>query len=142
MDTNQNQILTGKEGEEWDLDVAASWTKNHRDKHPDHPVSHFFGKEIIHKILNQPGCVGMRIYHAYDHDGKKHVIITGATGDGKDMLPAKKTPPVVGLSLSGNAIKPLMLADDDTDPDPGGVLGQQSGPCPGSPGCPDNDLTS
>lgn len=149
-------ILTGKEGEEFDLALSTGWTKNYRDKHPGEPISHFFGKEILQKILNQEGCVGIRIYHAHSKplnrfhrsviatskflqnvvaniQGDKHLIIVGATADGNDMLNTKPA----GQLLSKTemlAAAPAAVAYD--------VVGQQSAPCPGSPGCPKNNLTS
>jgi hypothetical protein len=132
METKPNQVyLTGKEGEEFDLELAASWTKNHRSKHPDLAHSHFFGKDILQKILDQDDCVGIRIHHAYSEDGKKHVILTGATSDGKDMIgkAAEKTPLTKGEM---KAVKPEIKF----------MVAQQAMPCPGSPGCPTNALTS
>jgi len=111
--TNNGIHITGREGEEFDLQLAASWTKNHREKHPEQPVSHFFGKEILQKILAQEGCQGIRFYHAHDENGKKHLIIVGATSDGKDQI---------------NTLQTL-------------IVGQQGLPCPGSPGCPKNVLS-
>lgn len=119
MSTTKNAThLTGNEGSEWDLEEASAWTKNHREKHPDHPVSHFYGKEILQKILAQEGCMGIRFYHAYDHHGKKHLILTGATADGEDMLNTTAT--------------------DGLQPH---IVGQAGTPCPGGAGCPTNSLT-
>ena len=115
--------LTGKEGEDFDLDLAASWTKNHREKHPDQPESHFFGKEILQKILAQDGCMGIRFYHSLNEEGKKHLIITGATADGKDQLN-------VGVKGAKGEKHGAIH-----------TIGQEAMPCPGSPGCPTNDLT-
>ncbi len=147
METQQNTIhLSGKEGEEFDLNLAASWTKNYRHKHPGEPISHFFGKEILQKILSQEGCQGIRFYHAHSKplsgwqrsmvsvsnfilkvvgnvEGEKHLIITGAGSDGKDQL---------NTSVTGATPEPGLQAH---------VVGQQSQPCPGSPGCPQNVLT-
>src|SRR5882757_153040 len=84
-------LLSGKEGEDWDLELSISWTKHHRDRHPHEPHSHFFGKEILERILSQPGCMGLRFHHAFskphkEDGGERHLIITGVTADGHDML--------------------------------------------------------
>ncbi|MDB5007822.1 MAG: hypothetical protein JWP45_2215 [Mucilaginibacter sp.] len=144
--------LTGKEGEEFDLELSASWTKNYRHKHPGEPISHFFGKEILQKILAQDDCQGIRIYHAHSKplngwrrsmvslgsfitkvtgnvDGEKHVIIVGASSDGKDQLNKP-----LGEPLSKNDLKDIVAPKKY-------MVAQQSSPCPGSPGCPLNDLT-
>ena len=66
METQRENPITGKEGSPIDLDVAANWTKNYRDKHPKETISQFFGKEILEKILTQENCLGIRFYYAYD----------------------------------------------------------------------------
>lgn len=134
MEKSKTPVLTGKVGEEFDLHTAASWTKNHREKHPDHPHSHFFGKEILEKILNQEGCVGLRFYHAHskahnEHGGEKHLIIVGAKADGTDMLNTASA-----QKLSRTELKAVAAPLD--------VVGQEALPCPGSPGCPKNLMTA
>jgi hypothetical protein len=125
-------VLTGKEGEEFDLELSASWTKNHRDLHPNEPHSHYFGKEILQKIMSQDGCVGLRFYHAKSEaangkGGDKHLIITGVRSDGRDMLNTKTA------KLSKEEMKTVTAFD---------IIGQQSMPCPGSPGCPKNVMSA
>ncbi|HAL82080.1 MAG TPA: hypothetical protein DCO83_07475 [Mucilaginibacter sp.] len=148
METQQNEIhLTGKEGGEFDLDLAASWTKNYRDKHPGETVSHFFGKDILQKILAQEGCQGIRFYYAHSKplsawqrsmvslsnfltkvagniESEKHLIIVGAGSDGKDQIDVELVE-----ALSRGELK--SLATHKTY-----MVGDQSSPCPGSPGCP------
>lgn len=133
MEKSKTPVLTGKEGEEFDLHKAASWTKNHRERHPDQPHSHFFGKEILQKILDQEGCVGLRFYHGHskahsEAGGEKHLIIVGAKADGTDML---NTPSAQKLS---RADMRAVAAPLDT-------VAQEALPCPGSPGCPKNLMT-
>src|SRR5450631_3480863 len=100
METQKQSPITGKEGSAIKLDVAASWTKNYRDKHPGETISQFFGKEILETILAQEHCLGLRFYYAHDKelsgwqrfivsisnfllkvigniDGNKHLIIAG-----------------------------------------------------------------
>jgi Na+-translocating ferredoxin:NAD+ oxidoreductase RnfC subunit len=125
-------LLSGKEGEEWDLELSMNWTKNHRERHPNEPHSHFFGKEILEKILSQPGCVGLRFHNAHskahnETGGERHLIITGATCDGHDMLNTASN-----QKLSKTEMKNVKTFD---------VVAQQSMPCPGSPGCPKNMLS-
>jgi hypothetical protein len=146
METQRENPITGKEGSPIDLDVAANWTKNYRDKHPKEPISQFFGKEILEKILSQENCLGIRFYYAYDKpltswqrctisianfitkvlgniDGEKHLVIVGSMSDGSDQITSKH--PESNL---------VMLASPFT-------VAEMSQPCPGSPGCPKNVLT-
>jgi hypothetical protein len=127
-------LLTGKEGEEWDLDLSISWAKNHRDRHPHEPHSHFFGKEILEKILSQEACVGLRFHNAHskghgEEGGERHLIITGVTADGHDMLNTASAQ----KKLSKTEMKTVTAFD---------VVGQQSTPCPGSPGCPKTAMSA
>lgn len=133
---NRKSHLTGREGSPIDLKVAASWTKHYRDRHPGETISQFFGKEILEKILSQPGCLGIRFYYAYDapRGGKKHLIIAGAMADGTDQI---HTEAFEAEAAAAPGAAPLM----------GGpapklyTVGEMSTPCPGSPGCPTNVLT-
>ncbi len=161
------QVLTGKEGEEFDLELSASWAKNYRDKHPGETISHFFGKEILQKILAQEGCQGIRFYHAHSKplngwhramvsvskfllnvvgnvEGEKHIIICGARGDGSDMLntASNQSSAPVGVPVPRKDLAAVQSEPLPPPPPPSDVVGQQSSPCPGSPGCPKNLMTS
>jgi len=148
METLQTTTyLTGKEGEEFDFDKAVSWTTNYRHKHPGETVSHFFGKDILQKILSQEGCQGIRFYHAHTKplngwqrsmvslsnfllkvvgnvEGERHLIIIGASSDGNDQLNKP-----LGEPLSADELKGISVAKKY-------MIGQEAAPCPGSPGCP------
>jgi len=155
-------VLTGREGEPFDLDVSANWTKNYRDRNPGDNVSHFFGREIIEKILAQQGCLGLRVYDAYDKpingwqramvaisnfilkvigniEGERHIIIVGAVHDGSDMLNTKPSAPV-GEPMARAEMATVMTAKTATaTPD---IIAQEALPCPGSPSCPKNALST
>jgi hypothetical protein len=78
--------FTGKEAEQFPLNTAAEWTRNYRNSmQPGAPKAHFFGKNIIKDILNQEGCMGIRIYYALDEEGKKQLIIVGADANENDI---------------------------------------------------------
>lgn len=112
METSKETLFNPHAGGAMEVDIAAGWTKNYRDKHPGETISHFFGRGIIEDLLAQDGCVGIRFYHAYDHDGKKHLVVVGVHPDGKDQVHEHPQQPLVYKA------------------------GDQSSPCPGSPGCP------
>ncbi len=78
--------FTGKEEHDVPIATAAEWTKNYRDAStPGATIAHFFGKDIVQRILNQDKCVGIRLYYAIDDDGKKQLIMVGANGDENDL---------------------------------------------------------
>lgn len=48
------------------------------------PLSHGYGTNKIETILNQSGCVGIRIYNGYSNNERKLVIV-GIDSSGNDM---------------------------------------------------------
>ncbi|GAB3819679.1 hypothetical protein [Pontibacter rugosus] len=81
----------GTEGAPIDLKEAAKWTKNYRDKEKETEngekiKAHFFGRDILLKILEQEDCMGIRMYYAKNDEGKKQLILVGATSEGDDMI--------------------------------------------------------
>jgi len=145
---NRMEVLTGREGAEIDIKVATEWTKNHRHRTPGGVVSQFFGQEIINRILQQPGCIGIRFYYANakpltgwqrfvkkcfaSSEGEVHLIMAGVTKDGEDQLPGS------GTHIQTFALKTTAAAADSSS---SAILGEQSVPCPGGAGCPTNTLT-
>jgi hypothetical protein len=77
--------FTGKEAEEFPLDTAAEWTANYRNANPGAVKAHFIGRDLINKMLEQDGCMGLRIYYALDENGNKQLIIVGADQEENDL---------------------------------------------------------
>lgn len=78
--------FTGNEAEEFPLETAEEWTANYQATiNTGDTVSHFFGKNIIKDILDQEGCMGIRVYYALDGNGDKQLIMVGANADEDDM---------------------------------------------------------
>ena len=144
--------LTGREGSEINLNVATEWTKYHRERTPGGVISQFFGQDILKRILNQPNCIGIRIYYANSKplsawqrfvlsvarffagntEGEVHLIISGVTEYGIDQLPSGTGEVAEAFSLKTTA---AASSSGST------ILGEQSVPCPGGIGCPQNALT-
>lgn len=108
----------GMEGDPLDIATAKKWTSNFRSKAnaSDEILAHYFGFEIIQKILGQEGCVGIRIYYALDDNGEKKLLLVGVDSKGENLLP-----------LEGGR------TSDDGD-----VVADYSYPCPDY--CPGNGL--
>jgi hypothetical protein len=88
--------FTGTENHDISLVEASKWTKNYRTKNPGELKAHFLGKNAIQAILNQVGCVGIRIYYALDDNNVKHLVLVGANADENDLyngLLAERTRP-------------------------------------------------
>lgn len=77
--------FTGKEDHDFPLKEAAQWTANYRKQNPDSTIAHYFGEQAIKKIMNQPHCVGIRIYYALNEAGEKQLIIVGVDKHENDM---------------------------------------------------------
>ncbi|MES2285301.1 MAG: hypothetical protein V4547_06390 [Bacteroidota bacterium] len=77
--------FTGKENHSITLAEAAEWTRNYRDANPGATKGHFYGEDAILAIINQTGCVGIRIYYAIDNSGVKQLIIAGANTSENDL---------------------------------------------------------
>jgi hypothetical protein len=157
METTTKQFpIVGNEGSAINLEVAAEWTGNHRERHPNNVISHFFGQQILQQILSQPECMGLRIYYANskklngwqkfitsianflikvvaDCEGERHFIVAGVSKDGQDQLP----PPALKAEDANGQPQTIMSYHAGS----GNTLGEQSSPCPGSSGCPQNALT-
>jgi hypothetical protein len=85
-------VFSGNEGHFIPVQEAAKHTKSFRAKHADHGAfAHFFGASVIEKLLRQPGCVGIRIYHSTNEKGERDLVIVGVTADGEDILVLKDT---------------------------------------------------
>jgi hypothetical protein len=103
-------------GDPIDLITAKAWATNYRLKNPNTTRGHFFGNEIINQILNEEGCIGIRMYYGIDEKGNKQLMLVGVDSNGEDLLPS------LGESLDGG----------------GNIIGDASFPCPDY--CPTGEL--
>lgn len=79
--------FNGDEGSVVTLAEASGWTANYRKTIPaGEIIAQFVGKNQLMKILNQKGCMGVRVYYGIGDDGKKNLIFVGATADENDMV--------------------------------------------------------
>lgn len=83
-------VFNGTEGSAIELEQAAAWTANYRkeaiaDASGTVTKAHFYGREILQKLLDQEGCMGIRMYYARDENGQKQLVLVGADAEGNDM---------------------------------------------------------
>lgn len=77
----------GTEGGVITLAAAADLTANYRATiSSGDRIAHYFGKDIIRDILDQEGCMGIRIYYGLDTSGKKELVLVGVNADENDMV--------------------------------------------------------
>lgn len=83
----------GNEGGPISRETAKSWIKNYQVSesaiNPEKEITraHFFGKEKILKLLNEDGCVGIRIYYGKDEKGGQKLLLVGVKKDMDDIAP-------------------------------------------------------
>ncbi len=73
-------------GEEIGLALGTEMVKNYREANPTDVQCYMIGREIIEKILSQPGCVGLKFYNAYNEAGEKTLVYVGIDQNGKGIL--------------------------------------------------------
>jgi len=79
--------FNGSEGKQVTLNEASAWTENFRDTiSTGDTLGHFFGKDIINKILDQPGCMGIRIYYGLEENGAKNLVLAGVIANEDDLV--------------------------------------------------------
>lgn len=66
--------------------VAAGWTENWRDNHPNDEKGFFFGRDHIEDILDQSGCKGIRVYFGETNEGDLKLILVGADSNENDQI--------------------------------------------------------
>lgn len=77
--------FNGNEGEVVSLTKAAAWTSEFRNANPTAIKAHFFGKNKINDILNQPGVVGIRFFHGQETNGTQNLIMVGTDANENDI---------------------------------------------------------
>lgn len=113
--------FNGSEGGPIPLPTAKEWTANYRKTIKDgDTLAHYFGGDIIQRVLQETGAVGIRIYYAIDDKGQKQLLVVGVDEFGNNLLPKEG---VAGKS-----------AEADGDP----IIVDFSRPCPTE--CPSNPL--
>ena len=91
--------FTGNEGASISKQQALTMIKRYEDKISETDIrSHFVGRKLVDEVLALKDCVGLRIFHAENEEGKRELVITGEDKYGKLMLPTEGMKP----ASSGN----------------------------------------
>lgn len=68
------------------LEIAAQMTASHRNSMQEGGlISLSIGSNLILPILEQPGCVGLRMYKAINESGNEDMVLVGVDSNGDDM---------------------------------------------------------
>jgi hypothetical protein len=74
-------------GEEISHELAGKFIKNHHDQYSyENSFSYVIGKNIMDKIMAQPGCAGIRIVEAVNEFGNKTLVYVGIDEKGNNIL--------------------------------------------------------
>ena len=73
-------------GENIGLTEGRKLVKAFRDANPDATTGYYIGRNILEEILAQPGCVGVNFRKCLTEDNLEHLVYTGVSKDGKDIL--------------------------------------------------------
>jgi hypothetical protein len=96
--------FTGTESHNITLAEASDLTANYRNMHPGQPLGFYFSESAISSILNQPDCIGIRIYYAQQLDGTPKMVISGVKANEDDLFNGTlaefglKSPPFSGVA--------------------------------------------
>jgi hypothetical protein len=140
------------------LERAVKWTKAYRESHPNQIRAHFFGINIIKRILSQEKCAGIRIYYAIDNEVKmssrdrllnriinflqklksnqmeaKQLILAGADENVIDQIPGQNSSESFDKKLNIDHLlstKRVELNDNGEQPNTNYILADMSAVCP------------
>jgi len=78
--------LSTQSGEIISLEEARRYTHAFQKRNLNEKKAFIVGAENLRKILEQPGCLGIRIYNGYcEEDDMQNRVLIGVDADGKDM---------------------------------------------------------
>jgi hypothetical protein len=122
--TDKRPSLPPKRSQRISLETATDLTQRYRKAAPASEHAGFFHADGLRALLEQPGVVGMRIYHGLDKRGRYRMVLVGVDANGQDLVRVR----VRGSSESGNQKQAKAAMSGDA------VILDQHWPCP--PFCP------
>lgn len=72
-------------GEEISHELGAKMVKDFQDQHPTEGTGNYIGRDILERILEQPGCMGINFYNAINEVGKKTLVYVGVDENEQDI---------------------------------------------------------
>lgn len=78
--------FNGNEGAIISLKDASELTANYRATiQTGDIIAHFVGRQKLLDLLNQPACMGVRIYYGLNNQGEKKLVLVGADSQENDL---------------------------------------------------------
>jgi hypothetical protein len=86
----QKELIAKKDysavGGEISHESAHEMIRTWQNANPNENPAYYLGRNIIEKILAQPGCVGMRFYYGINEQGQKTLVYMGIDANGQDIV--------------------------------------------------------
>ena len=86
----QKELIAKKDysavGGEISHESAHEMIRTWQNANPNENPAYYLGRNIIEKILAQPGCVGMRFYYGINEQGQKTLVYMGMDANGQDIV--------------------------------------------------------
>lgn len=78
INSNTGSVIT--------LAEAITYVTAYRLRYPNEAKGFFVGSEKLDLIMNQPNCIGVRIYNGYDDTAEiMNQVLVGVNADGEDI---------------------------------------------------------
>ena len=78
IDRNTGEVIT--------LNEAVNYAHSFQERQPEAIKSFFVGTNKLNRIIEQEGCIGVRIYNGYDPvTNKENRVLVGVDASGEDI---------------------------------------------------------
>ena len=95
-------------GEFIDLTEAKEMTNAYQAAFPNEPRCFFVGSDKLQSVINQEGCIGVRMYRAFDVvRNEQNVVIVGVDANGSDMTDGLLLDKTVSCPNDCDTVSPL-----------------------------------
>lgn len=72
-------------GEAISPELGAQMIRQYQELHPADTHNYLIGRDILDRILEQPGCVGIKFYNAINESGEKTLVYLGVDINGNTI---------------------------------------------------------
>ncbi len=110
-----NYTFNGSEGDPITMQTALSWYANYLDKSKIAIKAHFFGANVLKKILATTNVKGIRIYYSIDDVGNNQLLVLGTDDHGYDQVPRSGAKGISSLlDFSGGTVADSFTGSEET----------------------------
>jgi hypothetical protein len=104
----QQRSYRADSGKNIGYEAGAKMVKRHHDQNPDDFLAQFIGKDLLGDILNQPGCIGLRMFYGLNELGLRTLVLVGVDEQGKSITSISQIDIIGHISK-----KPAIIAGTD-----------------------------